>query len=79
MATMTRGSVTFDSVNDDELAKAVEFKAKHEKELEFDPSQLRKAHNINPLYDNMVISWSTNQAYAAAHELITTLIGTSQV
>jgi hypothetical protein len=77
MATMTRGSVTFDAVNDDELAKAVAFKAKHEKELEFDPSQLKKGHNVSPgLYDNMVISWSNNQSYAAAHELITLLLGT---
>jgi hypothetical protein len=75
MATMTSGWVTFNAVSDDELAKALEFKAKHEKELEFDPSKMKKANNVNPLYDNMMISWTNNESYAAAHELITILLG----
>jgi hypothetical protein len=65
MATMTRGSVTFDAVNDDELAKAVAFKAKHEKELEFDPSQLKKAHkpsdpHINPQFVRLFFATSNH-------------------
>jgi hypothetical protein len=77
MATMASGSVTFNNVSDEELSKATEFKSKHEKVLEFDPTQMQKARNINPgLYDNMTIKWNSNESYAVAHELISLLLGT---
>jgi|HubBroStandDraft_1064217.scaffolds.fasta_scaffold1000874_2 hypothetical protein len=75
MAMMVSGSVKFNGVDDSELAKALEFKAKHESSLQFDPSQMVKSRTAAPLYDNMEISWATNDAYADAHELITIMIG----
>ena len=74
MATMVTGSVTFNAVSDAELGRALEFKSKHE-HLSFNPQMMQPVQGQIGLYNNMVISWSGNESYGPAHELIELLLG----
>jgi hypothetical protein len=74
---MVNGSVTFNAVTDAELGRALEFKSKHE-QLSFNPMTMQPAPGQQGLYNNMVISWSTNDSYQSAHELIELMLGKSK-
>lgn len=77
MATMANGAVTFNNVTDEQLGKALEFKAKHEA-LNFNPAILQQTQGQRGVYNNMVISWNGNESYLVAHELITLMIEMSK-
>lgn len=75
MATMMSGSVRFDNVSDAEIAKAFDFKAKHEGQIFLNDTQWKQGGSPNTK-SNVEISWSTSASYLAAHELINLLLGT---
>ncbi len=74
MATMLGGSVRFDNFSDTDLAKAFEFKSKHEGQIFLNDTQWRQGSSPNTK-SNVEISWS-GSGYQAAHELIGLLLGT---
>jgi hypothetical protein len=81
MATLVSGSVILNNITDHELARALDYKANHEKELKFDPTEMKPVPDEPGIYDHMVISWDDNdtRGYQVAQDLVDLmLLGTNQ-
>ena len=69
------GSVTFNNVSDEEVAKLLDFKSNHESEIQFDPKAMQPMGGQVGHYNGVTVTWRSNEAYPTAHEAILLMIG----
>ena len=81
------GSITINGISDSEFIKILEVKSKHEQVLIFNPQQMQAIVEQRQAmpgqqpqqkqigYNNVILTWSTNQGLIAVLEILRALTG----
>jgi hypothetical protein len=66
------GTITLSGINDSQLSKLFEFKAKNEGTIQFNPSAMQPVPQ-NKTYNNVVLTWNSLDSFHAVHKIVTEL------